>query len=370
MRWIPIHRELVPNFVIVEFMDYSNYSLEDFVQDKDFRNWVLSGNPETDAFWHQWMENNPTKAPLILEARAMVRGLKFREYKLDSHRKSALWDSIEQRIDNPAFKIHPTKYIDSNRYTFRKSTDNWFLKFTVAATISLFLIIVVYRYIQNDNDQMEIYQTGFSETLELVLWDGTEVVLNANSMIKIPNRRVEGGVREVWLTGEAFFDVARSDLYKEFIVHTELIDVLVLGTKFNVFTRGRRSFVELASGKVMLTNPVTNTRIEMEPGDHVLYETEFSQPVIRKIDTDEVSAWRENLLIFRRTSLDEIAALLKSNYNLELIFTDRRTANHYFTGTVPSDNLELLFTTLARTFDLEIEYMGNTIVIKPREERP
>lgn len=351
-------------------MDYSNYSLEDFVQDKDFRDWVLSGNPETDAFWHQWMENNPTKAPLILEARTLVRGMKFREYKLDTHRKTALWDAIEHRIENPAYKGHPSRFIDASRYPNRGRGGNWLLKYAVAATISLFLITVVYRYLQSDLDQMEIYQTGFSETLEIVLWDGTDVVLNANSMLRIPVRRVEGGVREVWLTGEAYFDVARSDLHKEFIVHTDLIDVLVLGTKFNVFTRGRRSLVELASGKVMLTNPVTNTRIEMEPGDQVLYETEYSPPVIRKIDTDEVSAWRENLLIFRRTSLDEIAALLKSNYNLEVIFTDRRTANHYFTGTVPSDNLELLFTTLARTFDLEIEQMGNTIVIKPRENRP
>lgn len=352
-----------------ESMDYSNYNLEDFVQDKDFRAWVLSSDPESDAFWHQWMERNPGKTSMILEARSIIHSLKFREYALDPLQKEQLWNRINTHVSSPTEKTVPVRYMNIDRLKKKTVSGNHFARLVVAASICLFLIMSVFQYMLTERERTDTYVTGFSETKEIVLRDGTGIVLNANSTLKVPDYWAEGGVREVWLTGEAYFDVASSDVHKEFIVHTDLIDVLVLGTKFNVYNRYNRSLVELASGRVMLSNNTTNNRIEMEPGDQVLYETAYSTPVVRKINTTEVSAWRENLLIFRRTSLDEIAALLKSNYNLELIFTDRSTANHYFTGTVSSNDIDLLLTTLSKTFDLDIERKGDTVIIKPRGER-
>ena len=88
---------------------------------------------------------------------------------------------------------------------------------------------------------------------EVVLSDGTRVTLNASSRLRYPTS-FDGSAREVWLDGEAYFDVSR-DPRKPFVVHTERQRIRVLGTSFNVMAYDGDTFniVTLLSGRCSST---------------------------------------------------------------------------------------------------------------------
>src|SRR5690606_15777064 len=94
--------------------------------------------------------------------------------------------------------------------------------------------------------------TGYGETRKINLPDGSLVVLNANSELKYESNWQQAPMREVWLQGEAFFEVVKTTEEKQFIVHTGSLDVEVLGTQFNVHNRHQKVQVVLSSGKVKL----------------------------------------------------------------------------------------------------------------------
>src|SRR5579872_616700 len=89
-------------------------------------------------------------------------------------------------------------------------------------------------------------RTGYGEIKSVLLPDSSVVTLNANSTMRIPEQWTEASGRQVWLEGEAYFQVQKKPATAEkFVVHTKEVDVEVLGTKFNVNARRERAVVSL-----------------------------------------------------------------------------------------------------------------------------
>ena len=80
-------------------MNYTNYTVQDFVADKYFREWVFQPNKESDAFWNGWMIENASKAKLVLSARRILLNLAFEEYVLPDAEVEELWSQIELQIE-------------------------------------------------------------------------------------------------------------------------------------------------------------------------------------------------------------------------------------------------------------------------------
>jgi ferric-dicitrate binding protein FerR (iron transport regulator) len=102
------------------------------------------------------------------------------------------------------------------------------------------------------------------------------VLLNANSQLRTPARWPAGARREVWLEGEAFFQVTKKGAAPgggtdgaRFVVHTGQVDVAVLGTRFNVTNRRGQTTVTLNEGKVKLEEGDLDGAVIMEPGELV-----------------------------------------------------------------------------------------------------
>lgn len=237
-----------------------------------------------------------------------------------------------------------------------------------AVFIGCLFLVGVYRWYTGHTDTVR-YTTQFGKTQSVTLPDGTKVTINANSELRVPVYQPEDSIREVWLEGEAFFSVRHTQDHRKFVVNTSHgLRIEVLGTQFNVNSREERATVVLNSGKVKVQVPTPEQQSQwvMKPGDLVEYKPEDQRVNQQKVDTTLYTSWRKNLLLFKDTSLKEIARLIGDNYGYEVTFEEDSLARLQFTGSVPADQPELLLTTLAKSFSLNITQHEQQITIDRR----
>jgi len=252
--------------------------------------------------------------------------------------------------------------------------------FRYAATLTGLLMVVgaLYFLLMSRSSLIE-HKTAYGETTQVVLPDSSVVTMNGNSQISYVPVWQSNTIREVWLEGEAFFEVRRKEKNEKiaerheqentseklkFVVHTENFNVEVLGTSFNVNDRGDRASVVLHTGKVRLQKNNEIADIVMQPGDLVAFSRESNDLVTKTVDPDLYTSWTENKLVFERTPLSEIARLLEDNYGLEVTLKDEHLRERIFTGTIPTMQVEVLLTILEESMQINIIRKGNQVMME------
>lgn len=195
--------------------------------------------------------------------------------------------------------------------------------------------------------------------------DGTLVTLNANSSLKVRCDWMGEEAREVWVQGEAFFEVTRQLDLSRFIVHTDNFDVEVLGTKFNVNNRRGKSEVVLIEGKVKVVKKDEEPLI-MKPGEQVVIEESEDHFKKKVVEPEKYSAWRNNLLVFEDTPLSEVGEIIFDYYGVPVIVTDSVLASRKFTGTLPNNDLDVILLSLRTAYKIEVDRTEDQIVLKPQ----
>jgi transmembrane sensor len=337
-------------------MNYSNYTVEDFVTDESFIQWVKNPGDESNAFWNAWLSQNPEKGSLIKEAKQIVLMLHFRQ----THAPEGKFLEIWERISEP----DGGKVVDISLASVATSRpDNFRIWYKVAAAILVGAI--AFTYVLLTGPRTIIVQTAFGEARALFLPDSTKVTINGNSILRYTsdfNRES----REVWLDGEAFFAVERKKDNRNFLVHTDELLVEVLGTRFNVSTRRGKSRVALEEGKVKIgiADGETSSEIVMEPGDLVEVSGDTKQIEKKRVDVSNYSSWRMNKLFFVSTSIEEIVQVLEDNYGFKVMVKDESLKSQRFTGSSSVDNPDELIEKLNKVFGLNIQRRGNDLVIQ------
>jgi ferric-dicitrate binding protein FerR (iron transport regulator) len=208
-------------------------------------------------------------------------------------------------------------------------------------------------------------ETAYGESRALFLPDGSKVTLNSNSKIQYKPNNFSGSKREISLMGEAFFSVVHEKNRRSFVVHTDELQVEVLGTKFNVNSRRGKTRVVLQEGKVKLDlDSSKEPALLMKPGELVEFTEQKDVTVKKQVEAANYTAWRNNQLLFSSTSLREIAQMLEDNYGYKVQFTDPDLAERHFTGTSSSENLNELFEKLSIVFGMEIKQGSDTIIMR------
>ena len=169
----------------------------------------------------------------------------------------------------------------------------------------------------------------------LVLTDGTEIFLNAETVLRFPDRFEEGKKREVWIDGEAYFRVSKDET-RPFVVHTGEIEVTVLGTVFNVmaYENAAEQQITLISGKVEVGCAETANQVILEPGLQAIYNKIGKTIVKKEVDVSYYTAWHEGLFAFRERPLVEVMEILTRWYDFEVFFQNPRVRNVVYTGKV------------------------------------
>ncbi|HLR38352.1 MAG TPA: FecR domain-containing protein [Chitinophagaceae bacterium] len=178
--------------------------------------------------------------------------------------------------------------------------------------------------------------TGVGEMKEITLKDGTKVWLNAMSELRYPPS-FQGDTRELYIKGEAFFDVAQ-DQQHPFIVHSGALKTKVLGTSFNVSAYPDEEEIEIAvlSGKIAVSREEVKSskKVELVQNEKVSY-TKASETIDKShvAHAENYDAWRKGEMVFYHTPMKEVVEVLQRNYGLQFQFETEAMKEVEISGT-------------------------------------
>lgn len=337
-------------------------TVEDYISDEYFQYWVLEKDSDAEVYWNQWKARYPEAIPIMEEASQLILSLNFKADFPEDGRSQTVWNRIQAQKGT-------TVTNSSQKKKGSKSGIQW----KVAAIITLLLTTGYTFWSIWKRDPATIsHATNFGQTQQLTLPDSSSVLLNANSTIRYLASWEE--IREVWLQGEAFFQVSRQYMQNDtlhpvkFLVHTEQLDIEVVGTAFNVNTRRAKTQVVLNHGRVNLKfkNRNNTENLVMKPGEMVEFTAQDFKIIREEVDTVLYTAWVNKKLIFEDQPLQGIANVLADNFGYEIIFTDTAILSERFTASIPINDVELLFPMLARAFDLDMKRSHQKIIFSSK----
>ena len=242
------------------------------------------------------------------------------------------------------------------------------------------------------NPESEVSTKKGSRT-RILLPDGTSVWLNGNSKIVYDNRHYGESIREVTLTGEAYFDVVKNTA-KPFIIHTIAMDIKVLGTAFNIksFAAEKTSEASLIRGSIEVTlTRQKNRKLTLKPNEKITvsnakeiiksklmnavapekisYATPV-QPVTLaqlKYDTKEKTfkeiAWTENKLMFNNESLESIGMILERWFGQNVEIRNEKLKGLQFTGNFHDESIVQVLQALQTSYNFNFTIEKNVIII-------
>lgn len=329
-------------------MEYRHFSPEDFASDDLFIKWVKNPDPQVNLFWDSFIKDNPHKAAAIAEAKALIMMMRFPVEELADESiakmRNRILSATQIEKDSTAEYSKPI-FNESNR---RFSWMNW------AAMISLPLSMLALIYLLSAQSGAE-FSKGVSMNAEyrmnpkgqksvLRLPDGTKVWLNADSRLNFNKDLDKGSLREVYLEGEAYFDVARNPA-RPFIVHTSLLSIKVLGTAFNVksYPEDRTIETTLIHGSVSINKVNRDKGTEsliLSPNQRAVFIKAQNTMSIEQIVANKAVAWKFDKLIFDETPLDEVIEQLERWYDINIHVEDAGDLSCKLTAEIENEKLE------------------------------
>lgn len=199
----------------------------------------------------------------------------------------------------------------------------------------------------------------------IVLNDGTEVWLNAESKLKFPTD-FKGDEHRVFLSGEAYFKVSYDNSHP-FIVETDLGNIKVYGTEFNVrrYTDEQTVRTTLVNGSVGFQSKesVTENYVKIEPGYQISYER-GEDVVVKKVKVANEIAWHKQLFCFERCTLEEIMKDVARWYDVKVTFDNENLKGLSFTCTLDRyDEIEKLLRFFEEVYNIEFKIEGKHITV-------
>jgi transmembrane sensor len=261
--------------------DFRLYDISDFVMDEDFIRWVQDKTPEDDLFWNNWLQQNPDKHLVIAEARRIIESIQLEQKTFGeqevSYEVNKLLSVIAQQ---------PVRQVRSGRVILL--SYKWW---AVAAVLLLCTTGIL--YFTNRRAAVHPYEyaaiTASKQLIEhantsqqpvmLTLPDGSRLTLAPKSRVSYAQTFDSSATRDVYLLGEAFFEVTKNP-NRPFRVFANEIVTKVLGTSFTVrsFSKDTAIAVIVRTGKVSvyaqaeITDSPKKSEIIVTPNQQLIYE--------------------------------------------------------------------------------------------------
>lgn len=334
--------------------DYQYFGFEELIEDPEFRNWVFTPTPERDSFWKAFISTFPGKTKAVTEARTFLLGAQeyFDEQGLDEQ-------AIQMRLQQLLDKSVSDKDNPATNHKERQLSRRW----AIAASIGVLLGLFSWLWLSQTNSEIHTIATNFGEWKTVSLPDGSNVRLNANSEIKFAGDWQTGKDREIWLTGEAFFEIAKDKQGAKFTVHTSDLAIEVLGTAFNVHSRGEQTEVFLEEGVVRL-NMGREEKI-LAPGDFIAYSSKQKEiTAFEQTSTEKHSSWKDGSLILIDKPVADILNKVEEIFGYEIIVNNPELLEERRTVAIPMDVFEVALPIMKRTLNAEITVEQDRLIVQ------
>jgi ferric-dicitrate binding protein FerR (iron transport regulator) len=241
----------------------------------------------------------------------------------------------------------------------------WFAR-AAAAILIILGVIYVYNRPSTSADQLvmqTMVSSGDNAQKQAQLPDGTIVFLNKGSELLYPEI-FDQNSREVYLKGEAFFDVAHDEAHP-FIVHAGISKTTVLGTSFNLRAYGKEDDIRLTvvSGKVAFTLTDNREKVIVTPGNMANLDRN-SRQILQGVNLDlNFLSWKTHELKFNDCPLEELIMALGRHYDVEIRLENESTRNCRFTGDFKDTELDNTLKIITRAIGSTYEQTGDSFVI-------
>ena len=367
--------------------------------------WIFNPTTELDLYWDNYFEKHPEEAPHLLELKSKLRHIRLVNENLSEEEKIQLAHKILRKLDREEAK---------NKLRIRFVS---FMKYAAIAVLFFsFGAVVVYQYFKKDNlteyiSKTEATVSGKSPLLilpegqsiaindgestldyrnpgeiilnndsvikttvlskisklvipygsssKIILSDSSEVWLNAGSTLIFPSN-FTSKTREVVLFGEAYFSV-KSDKEKPFIVQTSGLEIMALGTEFNISAYAEDNVIQtvLKKGSVSIRRIddfKEENKIILIPNQLASFDKNTKQSIITTVDTDFYTLWTDGLLSFENRDLNRIIKSLERYYNINIQFENPLTGQVKISGKLDlNQNKEEVFEYLAKVSATKFE---------------
>jgi len=348
-----------------------------FLEDKRFIDWVFHPDEGIERYWENYLREHPEEKSNLRLARKVVGKFRTIDSDLSESQKIMLFSGILKEIERRQSGHRTIKLVAVvSRYAavallffsigallfYKKDNrDQRFLSQEISGQPSGQMTTLIrpngqhiklaedkstFAYPAGDkklviNDSIQVASSEgtpgskenemnqlivpYGKTSEMLLSDGTKIYLNAGSRLIYPDV-FEGKHREVFLVGEAYFEVHK-DAKHPFIVQTTDINIEVLGTHFNVSAYPSDNVYEttLAEGKVRIRQNnagLFDKSIDLVPNQMAAYNRDNEETKVRQVDVENYILWKDGMLKFASSDFNRVTRKLERFYNIRISFQD------------------------------------------------
>ena len=200
---------------------------------------------------------------------------------------------------------------------------------------------------------------------QLALSDGSKVWLNSMTEFRFPVA-FTGEERKVYLTGEAYFEVAPNSKHPFIVVTEEGMEVKVYGTEFNMNTY-QHGVVQtvLVSGKVGIRVNATGKEVMLAPRQMAEYSEKTGMVRVEDTDPYRYIAWKDGEFVFERETIEEIMERLGRWYDVKVFYENESLKQKRFTGVISRyEDIEQVLRLIEGPATLRFEVKGNVVTVK------
>ena len=246
--------------------------------------------------------------------------------------------------------------------------ENEVLRSDLAQSDSLLLVSarsLKYRDIDSP-DATEIFHTleipRGGEYL-LTLSDGTMIYLNSESTLSFPVK-FQGKERKVYLTGEAYFKVAKNTEHP-FVVTAGELEVLVTGTTFGVRAYKDEKDIQTTLESGQVTVRVEGKSVKLVPNKQVLFNKSTMGLEVRDVDVDLYLAWADGRLVYDNCPLEKILTDLGRWYNINVFYSRDELRSYQFSLNMKKhEEFTQVLELIGKTGEVQFEIKDNTVIVK------
>jgi hypothetical protein len=398
----------------MEKEQYNQPLFKRLLDDDLFLPWITHPSQTLNDYWNSVMQNEPEKAKTIRELRMIIKGMNVIEKEFSIEDKQEVWRKIEAGTQHSRIRhllrllryaavfllvIAASVYIYTTRSGKTESSINYqsLLSNTPVLEESSENVLIVLGNqekieVKEKNVELvydaegrmsvnaEVIDTPpsqaalgknvtqvyvpYGRTTSLIMSDGSKIWVNSGSRIIYPVV-FSDTKREIYVEGEIYLEVARNEKLA-FVVKTDLLEIQVLGTAFNVsaYKNDSDQSVVLANGSVAIKELSKKVCTAIKPNQKYTLDKGAHTSRLQEVDVMDNICWKYGFLVFRNEPLNHVLKKIERYYNVSLVYDASLAGHTTLSGKLDlKEKVEDTFRILSITAPINYAIHENEIII-------
>lgn len=350
----------------------------------------LSGNTtshENEEIIH-WLEASSDNCNKLAREKAVWLAADSMVNQISSER----WEQLQARLsERQTIRASAQEVSQISRRTIRI----WRYAAAVLLVVSLSsLSILWFQLKKSEPVAQNTFDVPYGSQSVLTLSDGTRLWINSGSKITYNNRYGKDN-RDIYLSGEAYFDVAKNRKVP-FIVHTSTLNIKALGTAFNVKAYPEELKVEttLVHGLIEIEKKGSQKIVLLHPSEKIVFSdkiakqintkqpeqnksslqtknketlTENNMVLVKGMDTEKETSWKDGKLIFDREPLSSLTIKLERRYDVHFEFSNPQMKDNVYTGTFNDLSIEQILRAMRLSSPIDFEIKDKLVTLRMKQ---